>query len=99
MLDLPRYFLGVAEIVWLAGFAWLGGNALQLRLLPAFSGAPARLAGVVISLALLIWTAELLGSFGFLGPVPYLLGVAFVAVAIRALHPRAGRSRLPPSSQ
>ena len=75
MLDLPRYLLGVAEVLWLAGFATLGATAVRSRLLPLFSGSPAHLATAVIALALLIWSAELLGAFGFLGPVPYLIAV------------------------
>jgi hypothetical protein len=76
MLDLPRYLLGVLELLALAGFATLGGSALRGRLLPAFAGAPAHLATAVIALALLIWTAELLGSFGLFEPVVYLGAVA-----------------------
>ena len=68
MLDLPRYLLGVLELLLLGGFAWLGASAIRARLVPDFSGAPAHLATAVVSLALLIWTAELLGSFGLLEP-------------------------------
>jgi hypothetical protein len=78
MLDLPRYLLGVAEILLLAGFAGLGASAVRARLLPNFSGAPAYLATGVVALALLIWTAELLGSFGVFEAGAYLVGVAFV---------------------
>jgi len=76
VLDLPRYLHGVVEILLLGGFAMLGGSALRGRLLPTFAGAPAHLASAVIALALLIWTAEILGSFGFFAPVAYLLAVA-----------------------
>jgi hypothetical protein len=75
MLDLPRYLLGVAEIALLAGFATLGAAAIRPRLLPSFRNAPAHLATSVIALALLIWTAEILGSVGLFAPVPYLLTV------------------------
>jgi hypothetical protein len=78
MLDLPRYLLGVFEIALLAGFATIGGVVLRARLLPSFSGAPAHLVTAVLALSLLIWTAELLGSFGLFEPVPYLVGVAVV---------------------
>lgn len=76
MLDLPRYLQGVAEIALLAGFATLGASAVRARLLPGFSGAPACLGSAVLALALLIWVAEILGSFGLFEPVPYLVGVA-----------------------
>jgi hypothetical protein len=82
MLDLPRYLLGVAEIGLLVGFAALGAGALRARLLPAFSGAPAHLATAVLALAILIWVAELLGSFGLFEPVPYVLAVAVAGIAV-----------------
>lgn len=78
MLDLPRYLLGVVELALLVGAATLGASALRVWLLPAFSGLPAHLSTAVIALALLLWTAEALGSFGLFDPVPYL----FVAAAI-----------------
>jgi hypothetical protein len=83
MLDLPRYLLGVAEIALLVSFATLGAAALRSRLLPGFSGAPAHLATAVLALALLLWTAEFLGTFGLLEPLPYLAGVAVVGLGLR----------------
>ncbi len=83
MLDLPRYLLGVLELALLAGFATLGAHALKVRLLPAFTGAPAHLATAVLALALLIWTAEILGSFGLFEPLPYLVGIGAVGLGLR----------------
>ncbi|HET9163654.1 MAG TPA: hypothetical protein VFN89_09475 [Solirubrobacterales bacterium] len=83
MLDLPRYLLGVVEICLLGGFAWLGGSALRYRLLPGFSGAPGYLATALLALALLIWPAELLGSFGLFAPVPFLICVGVVGFVLR----------------
>jgi hypothetical protein len=83
MLDLPRYLLGVAEILALASFALLGGSSLRRWLLPRLPGPPAWLAATVISLALLTWIAELLGSFSLFEPLPYLVAVAVVGVGLR----------------
>jgi hypothetical protein len=80
MLDLPRYLLGVFEIALLAGFATLGASAIRQRLLPDFEAAPAGLATGVISLALLIWVAELLGLLGLFEFVPYLVVVVIVGL-------------------
>src|SRR6476620_969884 len=88
MLGPGRYLLGVAEILLLGGFAWLGGASLRAWLLPRFEGAPANLATAVIALALLIWPAELLGSFGWWDPVSYLLFVAVTGLCLWRFAPR-----------
>jgi hypothetical protein len=87
MLDLPRYLLGVADVLALVGFAWLGGSALRARLLPDFRGAPAQLATSVLALALLLLVAEALGTLGLFEPVPYLVAVAVAGLGTRALWP------------
>jgi len=78
MLDAGRYLLGVAEVGLLGGFAWLGATAVRSRLLPVQGGAPAHLATAVLAFSLLLWLAELLGSFGFFEPLPYLVAVVVV---------------------
>jgi len=95
MLGPGRYLLGVAELALLVGCAWLGASALRARLLPSFSGGPAQLASTVLALAILIWVAELLGSFGAWKPLPYLVVTALVGVALWALSGgwRGGRGR------
>jgi hypothetical protein len=95
MLDLPRYLLGAAEILLLAGFALLAGSALRRRLLPDFNGPPAWLAAGVLALAILIGVAELLGSFGWLAPVPLLLLVAAVGAGLWTLLLRVVRCPAP----
>ena len=75
MLDAGRYLLGVAELAVLVGFSTLGAAALRSRLLPSLSGPPAWLATAVVALAILIWVAELLGSFGLFKALPYVVGV------------------------
>jgi hypothetical protein len=91
MLDLGRYLLGVAEVAALLAFAWLGASSLRARLVPEFSGAPAHLTTLVLSLALLIWVAELLGTIGAFEPLPYLLTVGAVGLGIWTLLPRVAR--------
>src|SRR4051812_6805621 len=88
MLGPGRYLLGMLEILLLGGFAWLGGSALRRWLLPRFEGAPAGLATAVVALALLLWSAELLGSFGAFEPVPYLLLVGLVGLLLWRFAPR-----------
>ncbi|HET9199133.1 MAG TPA: hypothetical protein VFN92_12885 [Solirubrobacterales bacterium] len=78
----------MAEILLLGGFAWLGGVSIRRWLLPRIEGAPAHLASAVIALALSIWSAELLGSFGWWEPVPYLLLMAGTGIALWKFAPR-----------
>ncbi len=85
MLGPGRYLLGVAELALLLGFAWLGGASVRARLLPKLAGLSSQLATAVLALALLIWVAELLGSFGAWKPVPYLVCVGLVGLACLAL--------------
>jgi hypothetical protein len=83
MLGPGRYLLGVVEIALLAGFAWLGATRLRSRLLPCFEGAPAHLATGVLAIALLLWAAEAMGTFGLFECLPYLLGVAGLGMVLR----------------
>jgi len=85
MLGPGRYLLGVAELVLLVGFAWLGATALRRRALGDVDGATAHLATAVLALAILLWSAELLGSFGLFDSLPYVLLVAGVGFGTFAL--------------
>jgi hypothetical protein len=85
MLGPGRYLLGVAELTLLVGCAWLGAADVRARLLARLTGAPAQLATAVLALALLIWLAELLGSFGAWEPVPYLVSVCLVGLTCHGL--------------
>jgi len=91
MLGLGGYLLGVAELAILVGTAWLGATALRRHLTPELDGAPALLATAVLSLALLLLTAELLGSFGAFAPAPYLVLVALLGLGLWTLLPWVAR--------
>ncbi len=85
MLGVGPYLVGVAEIGLIVGFAWLGAASLSRRLAPELNGTPAHLATAVIALAILLWTAELLGSFGMFEALPYVLTVIGIGVGAWAL--------------
>jgi hypothetical protein len=82
MLGPGRYLLGVVEIAVLVGCAWLGAGRARERLLPEFRGLVAGLATGVLALALLLWCAEILGTFSLFEPVPYLVLVAAVGLGL-----------------
>jgi hypothetical protein len=83
MLGPARYLLGAAELIWLVGFAWLGASQVRRRWLPELSAEVGLLASAVVTIALLIWVAEILGTISLFKPVPYLLGMAVVGLALR----------------
>ncbi|HEY1356132.1 MAG TPA: hypothetical protein VGF09_07425, partial [Solirubrobacterales bacterium] len=93
MLGPGDYLLGVAALALLVLASWLGATAARTRLVPEFEGVAAHLATSVVALALLIWPAELLGTFGWFAPVPYLAAVAAVGVGLWRLLPRVARGK------
>jgi hypothetical protein len=85
MLGAGRYLLGVVELALIVGFAWLGAAAVRRRFASELEGLTASLATAVLALAGLLWTAEILGSFGWLKAWPYSLVVIVVGFAARWL--------------
>lgn len=85
MLGPGRYLLGAAELALLVGFAWLGAARVRSRLVPTLRGLPAHLATGVLTVALMIWIAELLGTVSLFKPAPYLVAVAAAGLLLRLL--------------
>jgi hypothetical protein len=90
MLGPGRYLLGVADLALLLGFAWLGASRVRSRLLPTFEGAPAYLATSVLTAALLIWAAEILGTISLFKPVPFTLLVVIAGASLWLIAPAGG---------
>ncbi|HWA54498.1 MAG TPA: hypothetical protein VG816_10035, partial [Solirubrobacterales bacterium] len=83
MLSAGRYLLGAIDLALIVGFACLGAAAVRRRVVPELDGITAGLATTVLALAGLLWTAELLGSFGWLMVWPYSLTVIAIGAGIR----------------
>src|SRR5918996_6649298 len=77
-----RYLLGAAELSVIAAALGLGAYHLRALLAPAWTGALARLAEIVIGISMLILVAELFGVLGLFEEVPLLLG--YVAAGLGA---------------
>ena len=87
MVSLGSYLLGALELAAVALSLGFSAYRLRARLLPAWTGAPARLVEVIVGVALLIWISEILGLFNLL--YPGLLVVLSAALAsITALATR-----------
>jgi hypothetical protein len=90
MLGPGRYLMGAVELLLLVGFAWLGAARVRRRWLPEVGGEAGFLASTVLTVALLLWVAELLGTVSAFKPLPYLLSVAAVGLVLRQTVSSAG---------
>jgi hypothetical protein len=68
MVSLGSYLLGAAELTLIVLSLAFSAFRLRRRLLPNWTGSPARLVETILAVALLIWLAELLGTASLLYP-------------------------------
>src|SRR3954466_10577199 len=85
-----RYLLGAAELAVIAAALGLGAYHLRALLAPAWTGALARLAEIVIGISMLILVSELLGVLGLFKEVPLLLGFVAAGVGVTFWARRRG---------
>jgi hypothetical protein len=85
-----RYLLGAAELAVIATALGLGAYHLRALLAPAWTGALARLAEVVIGISMLILVAELLGVLGLFKEVPLLVGFVVAGLGVTYWARRRG---------
>jgi hypothetical protein len=76
-----RYALGVALVVVVISALAFGARRVRARLLPDWTGAPARLAEVLLGIAVLILVPELLGAVGQFRRWPVVFALTVVGVA------------------
>ncbi|MBV9916962.1 MAG: hypothetical protein JO153_10720, partial [Solirubrobacterales bacterium] len=85
-MSLGRYALGVGALLIVVGSLGIAAVATRRRYAPAWSGAPARLAEIVVALALLTAELELLGTLRLFRLVPLTAFSLVVGLSIsRAL--------------
>jgi hypothetical protein len=95
-MSTSRYLLGAAELSVIAAALGLGAYHLRALLAPAWTGALARLAEIVIGISMLILVSEVFGVVGLFEEVPLLLGC--VAAGLGATY-YARRRGLPEAPQ
>lgn len=82
------YFVGV--VVLIVGFGALIWGSVRLReaLLPAWRGAPARLAETIVAVGVAVGISEMLGVVGLFRRGPVYAGFVVFAVVVRFACPR-----------
>ncbi|MFL5897664.1 MAG: hypothetical protein ACJ76D_04270 [Solirubrobacterales bacterium] len=100
MVDLGSYLLGALQLALVVAPIVFSAYRLRRRLLPAWTGAPARLVESIAAVALIIWISEILGTValfyaGTLIAASLLLGLVVwflpVGGAERGDHPPAAQ--------
>ena len=64
MVDLGSYLVGVVQLALVVVAIGFSAYKLRQRVLPAWTGAPARLVESIVGVAIVIWLSEILGTFG-----------------------------------
>ena len=80
-MSFAEFSAGLVHITLVACFTGFTAWRLRSRLLPGWSGSPARLVEAVAAIGLLLLAAELLGLFGQLKVFPLVILLGLVAVA------------------
>jgi hypothetical protein len=86
-LSTGRYALGVIGLLLIVGSLGYAALLVRRRLLPDWVGAPARLAEIVIGLALLTAELQLLGTVRLFRFIPLVVGALLAAGAVHRTLP------------
>lgn len=89
MVDLGSYLLGAVQLALVVVPLAFSAYQLRQRLLPSWSGAPARLVESITFVALLIWISEILGTFGLFYAGTLIAAAVLLGLAIWFM-PRGG---------
>src|SRR5215213_1585087 len=85
MLSLGCYLLGALKVLVVAGALGFAAYRIRRRVLPSWSGSPARLVETVTAVALLTWLTQLLGSVELFYPGTLVAGSVLFGLAARFL--------------
>ena len=98
-MSTSQYLLGAAELAVIAAALGLGAYHLRALLVPAWMGALARLAEVVIGLSMLILVSELIGVLGLFEEIPLVLGSVAAGLGATYFVRRRGLPQVPRTTE
>lgn len=87
------YLIGAVELAAVVAALAFGAYRMRALLLPAWSGAPARLVEIVLGVTTLVWVSEALGTFGGFEEYAVLGTAIVVGVAAGLIAGRMGAGR------
>jgi hypothetical protein len=94
-MSTSQYLLGASELTVIAAALGLGAYHLRALLAPAWTGALARLAELVLGISMLILVSELLGVLSLFEEVPLVLGGVAAGMGATFLARRRGLPEVP----
>ena len=97
-MSLGQYLLSVALVVLLVAPLAIAAGAVRRRLAPGLAGAPAALAQIVVTLALLVVLGEALGAVGAFDVWVLVPTALAMSVALTLVLGRKGRGGSPPAA-
>src|SRR4051794_26640996 len=99
VLTAGDYLVGAVELLALAAALAFGAYRVRSLLLPGWSGAPARLAEIVLGVTALVWISEILGTFGWFHELTVLAVTIVVGIGAGVVSSRLEAGRAPVPSQ
>ena len=99
VLTAGDYLIGVVELFAVVAALAFGAYRARALLLPGWSGAPARLAEIVLGVTALVWISEILGTFGWFDEFTLLAATIVVGIGAGVVSSRLEAGRAPAPSE
>jgi hypothetical protein len=99
VLTAGDYLIGVVELFAVVAALAFGAYRARALLLPGWSGAPARLAEIVLGVTALVWISEILGTFGWFHEFTVLAATIVVGIGAGVVSSRLEAGRAPAPSE
>jgi hypothetical protein len=94
-LSVGDYLVGVAILAAIVAPLVYAAVVARRLLLPAWTGAPARLAEAIAAIALILWVSELAGAVGLFHEIPLIIFALLIGAGAWALRGRGEGERTP----
>jgi hypothetical protein len=99
VLTAGDYLIAVVELFAVLAALAFGAYRARALLLPGWSGAPARLAEIVLGVTALVWISEILGTFGWFHEFTVLAATIVVGIGAGVVSSRLEAGRAPAPSE
>ena len=99
VLTAGDYLIGVVELFAVVAALAFGAYRARALLLPGWSGAPARLAEIVLGVTALVWISEILGTFGWFHEFTVLAATIVIGIGAGVVSSRLEAGRAPAPSE